>query len=594
LPLAWGSDRAARIVEMNLSQFRDVSSPWRLRGAHVAGTVWSLRAKAPPRHRRPSRLDASKRFVPFVLAPVLAAVVGGSLLPTENVASASLGVRAVAGAAANRLPFGPLASPIRQLPHKGSATAGVVPFAAAPPKHAKHPAASAPPGSTAGVPAVAIAAYEHAQRVLSETDPSCHLSWEDVAGIGTVESDNGQTWGAAARVTTNGTLFPAIFGIPLDGLNGTPEMRAGGGGWVRAEGPMQFLPATWTEYAQDGNNDGARNPQNFYDAALTTAVFLCRNGGNLGRPAGLTAAILAYNHSDAYVSLVESWIAFYRRVGATAVVNAGSGLLPIGTPRASRVKRPTRVVPLPSPAAVLSGAVLSSEAAGSYSFSLLAFAGTSELATASGAVDTRNETASLVLELPGPGSLQLRLVAGKTYLSLPPALASAAGAEGPWIEMTPLALSRLPAPLAAGLALASDDLSWLVGQLAGATATQVAARASVNGAVDTEYSGETSLALAGLRLPGSGADLGRVAALAGSSELGTTEWVTGNRIQSAVVWLPKLAGEGPVSLHLSFGDYGQPVTVTVPSVSQISPPTTTSTTTTSTSSTTTTTTRADR
>jgi membrane-bound lytic murein transglycosylase B len=552
------------------------------------GTVKGSWSKVVDRLRPLAHSAASPLLTPWFLVPMLAAALGASLLPTASGVSASRQAPMGAGRLAAHVSARPMAAGARgnfihPLPHDTAATFGAVPFAAAPPKRSKH-GAEAPPGATAGVPAVAIAAYEHAQSVLSQTTPGCHLTWADVAGIGRVESDNGQTWGAAARITSNGTLFPPIFGIPLDGLNGTPAMRAPGGGWLRAEGPMQFLPATWKEYAHDGNGDGQRNPQNFYDAALTTGVFLCANGGNISKTASLTAAVLAYNHSAAYVTLVESWVTFYTHVGVTALENAGSGLLPVGVPSTpSPAKTPPAAA---SPATLLSAAAMSSQATGSYSFSFHALAGTSVLATGSGGVDTRNQSGFLVLQLPGSTSLQVRLVGGTTYVSLPPALASEAGAQGPWIALTATALSRLPAPLASGLSLASDDLSWLVSQLAGATGMSVAGHGRVNGDAATEYSGEADLALAGTHVPASAPDLGRIAALMGSFHLNVAAWVSSNRIQSEMISFRSFAGQGPVRMQLSFVGYGRPVTVTAPAVSPISSPTTTTTTTTTTTSTT--------
>ena len=104
--------------------------------------------------------------------------------------------------------------------------------------------------------------------------------------------------------------------------------------------------------------------------------------------------------------------------------------------------------------------------------------------------------------------------------------------------------------------------------------------ARINGHAATEFSGETNLALAGSRLPGSSADLGQAAALVRSADLGVTAWVSENRIQSAVISLGRfVAGAGPISLELSFTDYGRAVRVTAPAVSRISSPTTTTTTT---------------
>jgi len=568
-------------------RLRRLVEPSRIGGTEIAGKARELWAKATPPLRPLVRFAGSTRLMSWLLAPLLAASIAASLLPAGSSATASRVPRhhtiVPAAVSAGLVPLGPHETPLQSLPHSHSATVGTAPFSARPPKHVTRGFALS--GSYAAMPPVALSAYQTAQIELFRTDPSCHLAWEDVAGIGRVESDNGQTWGAAARVTANGTLFPPIYGPPLNGQNGNESMPVPHGGWVRAEGPMQFLPATWAEYAQDANGDGQRNPQNFYDAALTTGVFLCTNGGNMNSHADLTAAVLAYNHSDAYVALVESWITFYRRVGVAALSTSGSGLIPVGTPSTKPAERHPGTPP--SPATVLADAALASQATGSYSFSLQALLGTAGVATGTGAVDTRNLTASLVLQLPGSGSLQVLVIGGQTYLSLPPALASAVGAEGHWILMTDTALSRLPAPFATGLSLAADDLTWVLGQLAGATDVHVGGRARINGSVATEYGGQASLPLAVSHLAGSAGDLGRVAALVGSSELGATAMVSGDRIQSAVLSLGSLAAGGsPLSLKLVFTGYGRAVIVTAPAVSPISSPTTTTTTTTTTTSTT--------
>ncbi|MGA2208814.1 MAG: lytic murein transglycosylase [Acidimicrobiales bacterium] len=542
-----------------------------------------------PRLREIARL-AAPRGVPWLLTIVLAIGLASSVAVRGNPA----GTRVPAGKLTHSTTVklgtslaGPLSGALRALPHDRSASAGIVPFAAPPPKRRR---GGIPAGASSGVPAVAIAAYEHAQSVVAQSDASCHLSWEDVAGIGRVESDNGQTWGSAARVTTNGTLFPPIFGPALNGLNGTPAMRGPGGGWVRAEGPMQFLPATWAEYAQDGNGDGQKNPQNFYDAALTTGVFLCANGGNLKSAGGLKAAIFAYNHSTEYGSLVESWIAFYDQVGASALENAGEGLLPVGTPSPQHATGHHDVKATESPAAVVAAAALGSSSAGSFSFGVQALAGSSELASGSGVVNTHDGSGSLTLQVTGFGSLQVRVIGGATFVSLPSGLSSEVGAEGPWIALTPTVLSRLPASISAGLAVESNDLIWLVGQLSGASDMHVAGHTTIDGHQAVEYAGSTDLDVAGEHLAGSSSDLGRVAAVLGSPHLGIDTWVSENRIQSAVITLGAFAGIGPVGLRMTFSGYGMPVAVAKPRVSSISTPTTTTTTTTTTTSTTTTTT----
>jgi soluble lytic murein transglycosylase-like protein len=69
-----------------------------------------------------------------------------------------------------------------------------------------------------------------------------------------------------------------------------------------AEGPMQFLPATWAHYGADGDGDGTADVMNPVDAVHGAARLLCANGG--ADPDRLASAVWNYNHSDAYVGHV--------------------------------------------------------------------------------------------------------------------------------------------------------------------------------------------------------------------------------------------------------------------------------------------------
>jgi membrane-bound lytic murein transglycosylase B len=69
-----------------------------------------------------------------------------------------------------------------------------------------------------------------------------------------------------------------------------------------AQGPMQFLPATWAAYGADGDGDGVADVMNPVDAMYGAARLLCANGG--GDPGHLPSALWNYNHSDAYVARV--------------------------------------------------------------------------------------------------------------------------------------------------------------------------------------------------------------------------------------------------------------------------------------------------
>jgi membrane-bound lytic murein transglycosylase B len=74
---------------------------------------------------------------------------------------------------------------------------------------------------------------------------------------------------------------------------------------------MQVLPETWKRYAADGNGDGVIDPQNLFDAALTTGRYLCDGGLDLRDPEQQVAAVLRYNNSMEYVSDVRGWAAGY-------------------------------------------------------------------------------------------------------------------------------------------------------------------------------------------------------------------------------------------------------------------------------------------
>src|SRR5207344_1846791 len=79
----------------------------------------------------------------------------------------------------------------------------------------------------------------------------------------------------------------------------------------RAVGPMQFIPSTWAGWGVDGNGDGIADPFNIYDAAAAAADYLCAAGGDLRTSAGQQRAIMAYNASTSYLSIVLSYEAAY-------------------------------------------------------------------------------------------------------------------------------------------------------------------------------------------------------------------------------------------------------------------------------------------
>lgn len=115
--------------------------------------------------------------------------------------------------------------------------------------------------------------------------PTCpDLPWSVLAGIGTVESDNGQS--------------------------NAPGVHSGAN-YAGAEGPMQFEPPTFAEYEVIVDDLGSRDIYDPADAIYTAAAMLCANGASSGTSAGIRQAIFAYNHSQAYVNDVLSWAARY-------------------------------------------------------------------------------------------------------------------------------------------------------------------------------------------------------------------------------------------------------------------------------------------
>ena len=128
------------------------------------------------------------------------------------------------------------------------------------------------------IPPAYLALYMSAAR----TCPA--LPWGVLAGIGEVESDHGQS------------TAPGVHS---------------GANYAGAEGPMQFEPATFAQYAVNGDHDGQLSPYDPADAIYTAAAMLCANGAASGTSAGIRQAVFAYNHSQAYVSDVLGWAARY-------------------------------------------------------------------------------------------------------------------------------------------------------------------------------------------------------------------------------------------------------------------------------------------
>ncbi len=214
--------------------------------------------------------------------------------------------------------------------------------------------------SANGIPSAALAAYQRAAQVIDSADPGCNVSWPLVAAIGRVESDHGRYGGNS--LNAEGVSVPGIYGIALDGSNGTARITDTDAGeydrdtrFDRAVGPMQFIPSTWSVVGVDGDGDGKRNPQDIDDAALSTAVYLCSGDEDLSTRAGQEGAVYRYNHSNDYVRLVLSIMEAYASGDFSAVPNSateqttftpyfGDSVFSVGT----KGSKPTKPKPSPS------------------------------------------------------------------------------------------------------------------------------------------------------------------------------------------------------------------------------------------------------
>ncbi|MEV5651948.1 lytic transglycosylase domain-containing protein [Nocardia sp. NPDC052254] len=201
---------------------------------------------------------------------------------------------------------GPMPVPARVVAYRPH-PAPPPPTAAATPPPPDPAASPAPRGAGSTIPEQVLAAYRNAELTLRTSHPECGLTWNLLAGIGRIESGHARSGDLDARGTTNSP----IRGPALDGTLPGNEMIRAASGYVRAVGPMQFLPDTWQRWGADGNGDGIADPDNIYDAALAAGRYLCADGTDLRDPDQRLRAILRYNHSAAYASTVLTWSRIY-------------------------------------------------------------------------------------------------------------------------------------------------------------------------------------------------------------------------------------------------------------------------------------------
>jgi membrane-bound lytic murein transglycosylase B len=244
-----------------------------LRAAAVAelARAEALRAAARAEaaaHDASARADALAQRPPMAAPPVPPAAVQPSRRAARR---AAVGAFALGAAA---LVVAILAWPARggDADHRVAGVAAARASAADAPRPA--PPAVDPLAARLGIPAAYLALYRRAAARYG-------LDWTRLAAVGAIESGHGQ--GRANGIATGANLRGA-------------------------SGPAQFLPGTWERFGLDGDGDGDRDPYDPADAIFAMASYLRASGA----PQDWRAALRAYNHSDAYVTSVETLAASLR------------------------------------------------------------------------------------------------------------------------------------------------------------------------------------------------------------------------------------------------------------------------------------------
>lgn len=173
-----------------------------------------------------------------------------------------------------------------------------------------------------GIPERALRAYVAAAVTVNATAPRCGVGWNTVAAVGFVETAHGTYGGGSLTAAGQGSrpvVGPVLDGAGFAAIADTDAGTLDGDTrWDRAVGPMQFIPSTWQLVGRDGNGDGAADPFNIDDAALSAATYLCAQGRDLTTADGWTDAIYAYNQSDAYIGQVRDQATAYAAKTGTA------------------------------------------------------------------------------------------------------------------------------------------------------------------------------------------------------------------------------------------------------------------------------------
>src|SRR5580693_4648518 len=166
------------------------------------------------------------------------------------------------------------------------------PVPAASSTQAKTPANGAPTSSTDIAPAPQLAAAQ--SQALAELMAGSSASAQAL-GFYRIPLFLLPIYQAAA--VQYGVPWPVLAAINEVETNFGSDLSVATAGVV---GWMQFMPETWLQYGVDAVNAGYADPYNPVDAIFAAARYLHAAGASTN----LRTAILAYNHSDAYVESV--------------------------------------------------------------------------------------------------------------------------------------------------------------------------------------------------------------------------------------------------------------------------------------------------
>jgi soluble lytic murein transglycosylase-like protein len=139
---------------------------------------------------------------------------------------------------------------------------------------------------------------------------------------------------AAVQYGVPWPVLAAINEVETDFGTDLSVSTAGAVGW------MQFMPETWLQYGVDAVNAGYADPYNPVDAIFAAARYLHAAGAS----SNLRAAILAYNHSEAYVESVllrARLFASYPPSVIATLTGLTEGSLPVAGAKLS----PTSIIP---------------------------------------------------------------------------------------------------------------------------------------------------------------------------------------------------------------------------------------------------------